>query len=74
MKAGKVTTDNIESAEALPCSFMGSGPDRERSPVEWGEIPSIRTSVCMSVPPASCQALRPLWQALRPLWQGLSQL
>ena len=23
-------------------SFLGSGPDRGRSPVEWGEIPSIR--------------------------------
>ena len=24
---------------------QGSGPDRVRSPVEWGEIPSLRLSV-----------------------------
>ena len=24
---------------------QGSGPDRGRSPVEWGEIPSVRPSV-----------------------------
>ena len=26
-------------------AFLGSGPDRGRSPVEWGEIPSVRPSV-----------------------------
>ena len=26
-------------------SFLGSGPGRERSPVEWGEILSVRLSV-----------------------------
>ena len=30
---------------------QGSGPDRGRSPVEWGEIPSIRPSICPSIPP-----------------------
>ena len=25
--------------------FLGSGPGRGRSPVEWGEIPSVRSSV-----------------------------
>ena len=33
--------------------FLGSGPDRGQSPVEWGEIPSVCTSkhpyICMSV-------------------------
>ena len=32
------------------CSFLGSGPDRGQSPVEWGEIPFVRSSVCPSVP------------------------
>ena len=30
--------------------FLGSGPDRGRSPVEWGEIPSVRPSVRTSPP------------------------
>ena len=30
---------------------QGSGPDRGRSPVEWGEIPSVRSSVRPSIPP-----------------------
>ena len=25
--------------------FLGSSPDRGRSPIEWGEIPSVRTSI-----------------------------
>ena len=28
--------------------MQGSLPDRGRSPVEWGEIPSIHQSVCPS--------------------------
>ena len=28
---------------------QGSGPDRGRSPVEWGKIPYVRTFVCLSV-------------------------
>ena len=35
--------------------FLGSGPDRERSPVEWGDFPFVRSfvrpSVRSSVPP-----------------------
>ena len=31
--------------------FLGSGPGRGRSPVEWGEIPSVRPFVRSSVPP-----------------------
>ena len=27
-------------------SFLGSGPGRGRGPVEWGDFPSVRTSVC----------------------------
>ena len=30
--------------------FLGSGPDRGQSPVEWGEIPFVRLSVRPSVP------------------------
>ena len=30
---------------------QGSGPDRGRSPVEWGDFPSVRPSVRPSVPP-----------------------
>ena len=37
----------------LAC-FLGSGPNRAQSPVEWGEIPSVCLYVC------------PLWQALKP--------
>ena len=38
------------SFNSLPLSvslrlFLGSGPNRGQSPVEWGEIPSVRTSV-----------------------------
>ena len=29
----------------LSRSFFGSGPDRGRSPVEWGDFPSVRTSI-----------------------------
>ena len=28
---------------------QGSGPNRGRSPVEWGDFPSVRTYVCTSV-------------------------
>ena len=49
--------------------FLGSGPDRVQSPVEWGEIlfvhPSVRPSVHPSVPPLA--GLRPCWLAPRPL-------
>ena len=30
--------------------FLGSSPDRGQSPVEWGEILYIITSICTSVP------------------------
>ena len=68
------------------CSwFLGSGPNRGRSPVEWGEILSVHLSVypfvCLSVrtsvhPPwlalSPCRlALRPCWLALRPLQLAL---
>ena len=52
--------------------FLGSGPDKGRSPVDWGEIPFIHLSVRTSIPPVGL--LRPLWQALRPLWQALRAL
>ena len=30
---------------------QGSGPDRGRSPVEWGDFPSVHTYVRLFVPP-----------------------
>ena len=33
---------------------QSSGPDRGQSPVEWGEIPSIRSSVRLSIHPSIC--------------------
>ena len=32
-------------------TFLGSGPITGQNPVEWGEIPLIRLSVCPSVLP-----------------------
>ena len=32
--------------------FLGSGPDRGQSPVEWGEIPFVHLFVRPSVPPS----------------------
>ena len=66
--------------------FLGSSPDRGQSPVEWGQILYIITSICTSVPRGSLAgpraplagpqtplaAIRPLWQALRSLWQALN--
>ena len=40
-------------ADACVGCFLGSGPDRGRSPVEWGEIPSVRPSVRPSIRPPS---------------------
>ena len=48
------------SAAPLPCSTFflgfhegkqGGGPDRGQNPLEWGDFPSVRTSVHPSVPP-----------------------
>ena len=56
--------------------FLGSGPDRGRSPVEWGDFPSVRTSVRPSIPPlkgprASQAGLRPSQSGLRASQAGL---
>ena len=32
--------------------FLGSGPDRGQSPVEWGEIPFVCSSIRPSIPPS----------------------
>ena len=53
--------------------FLGSGPDRGRSPVEWGEIPFVHLFVRPSVPPLWL-ALKPYWLALRPCWLALRPL
>ena len=47
---------------------MGSGPDRGRSPVEWGDFPFVRSSVRPSVPPSRAQ--EPARQALDPARQA----
>ena len=54
----------------------GSGPDRGRSPVEWGDFPFVRPSVRPSVPPlegprASQAGLRPIQPGLRASQAGL---
>ena len=40
--------------------MQGSGPDRGRSPVEWGDFPSVRPSVCQSICPDNQSAERTL--------------
>ena len=35
----------------LAIHFLGSGPDRGQSPVEWGDFPFVRLSVRPSVRP-----------------------
>ena len=59
---------------------QGSGPDRGRSPVEWGDFPFVRSfvrpSVHPSVPPlegprASQAGLRPIQPGLRASQAGL---
>ena len=46
---------------------QGSGPDRGRSPVEWGDFPSVRSSV--RSPPLGHPA-RPEAQPARPEGQA----
>ena len=47
---------------------QGSGPNRGRSPVEWGDFPYVRPSVCLYVQPArpQGQSARFLIQLARP--------
>ena len=48
---------------------QGSGPDRGRSPVEWGDFPSVRTFIRPSVrpsPPLLGHPARPQAQPARP--------
>ena len=56
--------------------FLGSGPGKGRSPVEWGETPSIRPYIRPPEPlwQALRQALKPYWQFLRTLLVGLRPL
>ena len=44
--------------------FLGSGPDRERSPVEWGDFPYVHPPVC-PFPPLG-QPAKPEAQPARP--------
>ena len=49
-------------------SFLGSGPNRGQSPVEWGDFPFVCPSVC----PSPIQpGLRPSPPGLRPCQPGL---
>ena len=48
---------------------QGSGPDRGRSPVEWGDFPFVRSFVRPSVPPSG-QAWGPANQAWAPVSQA----
>merc|ERR1712002_354681 len=41
--------NNFKSTVPQNPSFLGSGPDRGRSPVEWGDFPSVRSYVRSSV-------------------------
>ena len=36
---------------SIAFSFLGSGPDRGRSPVEWGDFPFVRRFIHPSVRP-----------------------
>ena len=38
---------------------QGSGPNRGRSPVEWGDFPFVRPSVRLSVHPSIRPSVRP---------------
>ena len=35
--------------------FLGSSPDRGPSPVQWGDFPSVHSSICRYVPPWTIQ-------------------
>ena len=57
--------------------FLGSGPDRGRSPVKWGDFPSVHPSIRTSMlsplegPRASQAGLRPSQAGLRASQAGL---
>ena len=60
-------------AKRLRTSFLGSGPDRGQSPVEWGEIPYVHTSVRLSIhwELRACQrGLRACQRGLRACQEG----
>ena len=50
---------------------QGSGPDRGRSPVEWGDFPYVRPSVRPYVRPYVCSPLWAIQPGLRPSQPGL---
>ena len=74
VEQGKGTADHLMPLGYL-FFFLGSGPDRGRSPVEWGDFPSVRTFVRPSIPPlwnlAGWLGLSPGWLGLWPGWLGL---
>ena len=48
----KKTRRSKDFVKTFFSSFLGSGPDRGRSPVEWGDFPSVRSFVRTYVPPS----------------------
>ena len=70
----------IKWSLALPYCFYGfffsyfnrsraAAPVGGRSPIEWGDFPSVRPYVRLSVRPSVRTS--PLWLALRPCWLDL---
>ena len=57
--------------------FLGSNPDRGQSPVEWGEIPSVRLSIfpticyLVGIPALYLRGLRACWKGHRAYHRGL---
>ena len=51
-------------------AFLGSGPNRGQSPVEWEDFPyvrpSVRPSICPSVHPSVRMSIRPSLWAIQP--------
>ena len=53
----------------IQISFLGSGPDRGRSPVEWGDFPFVRSSPPLGHPARlEAQPARPAVSALLSLF------
>ena len=49
--AKKCTKNDTITGIFNKCPFLGSGPDKGRSPVEWGNFPPVHPSVFQSIRP-----------------------
>ena len=72
LRGPRVTLDPVYQMVML---FLGSGSNGGRSPVEWGDFPSIRPSVRPYIPPSRAQEparqdLDPASQASKRAWQA----